>query len=61
MIIDASCDIGYEITRKLLKNRSLTFRSCSHIGRSRCPKKHFKCMREITPGQVFEIVGAFIS
>lgn len=33
----------------ILENNSLSCRPCSHIGKSSCPKKHFKCMKEITP------------
>jgi heptosyltransferase-2 len=37
----------------ILENNTLTCRPCSHIGREYCPKKHFKCMREVTPGLAF--------
>lgn len=33
----------------ILENKLLSCRPCSHIGKSSCPKKHFKCMKEITP------------
>lgn len=33
---------------KVFENNSLRCRPCSHIGRDKCPKKHFKCMNEIT-------------
>ena len=36
----------------ILENKLLSCRPCSHIGKSSCPKKHFKCMREITPESV---------
>ncbi|GAB4377079.1 MAG: hypothetical protein Kow0042_24250 [Calditrichia bacterium] len=36
----------------VLENQNLSCRPCSHIGRSRCPKKHFRCLIEITPQQV---------
>ncbi|MCU0643900.1 MAG: lipopolysaccharide heptosyltransferase II [bacterium] len=39
----------------IVQNNSLTCRPCSHIGRKKCPKKHFKCMKDISAGQV---VGA---
>ncbi len=32
----------------VFENNSLTCRPCSHIGRSHCPKKHFKCMEDIS-------------
>lgn len=37
----------------IIQNTSLSCRPCSHIGRSSCPKKHFNCMRSITPEEVF--------
>lgn len=38
----------------ILENNLLSCRPCSHIGRNRCPKGHFKCMREIFPSKVYE-------
>ena len=32
----------------------LNCRPCSHIGRRSCPRKHFKCMRELLPAEVLE-------
>ncbi len=39
----------YKCTNLVLENNLLNCRPCSHIGKSRCPKKHFKCMLEIKP------------
>ena len=39
----------YRSRNIVLENNSLTCRPCSHIGRENCPKKHFKCMLELTP------------
>jgi heptosyltransferase-2 len=33
----------------IVENQNLSCRPCSHIGKSECPKKHFKCMNEIQP------------
>lgn len=44
----------YKSTHSVLENFSLSCRPCSHIGRKSCPKKHFKCMKEITPSQVYD-------
>jgi ADP-heptose:LPS heptosyltransferase len=42
------------LTKSLvLENKSLSCRPCTHIGRDKCPKKHFKCMLEITPQLVY--------
>ena len=34
---------------KVLENKDLNCRPCSHVGRDKCPKGHFKCMKEISP------------
>jgi heptosyltransferase-2 len=44
----------YKSQSLVLENKSLNCRPCSHIGRSECPKGHFKCMKEITPQIVFD-------
>jgi len=36
----------------VLENKDLKCRPCSHIGREKCPKGHFKCMRSIDPIQI---------
>ncbi len=37
----------YQTDYAILENKSLNCRPCSKSGRRVCPKKHFKCMREI--------------
>ena len=39
----------YNSNSLIIENNSLSCRPCSHIGRDKCPKKHFRCMRELTP------------
>jgi len=46
--------IPYKAKNVILENDSLTCRPCSHIGRGSCPKKHFKCMIELTPDMAFK-------
>lgn len=36
------------------ENYGLNCRPCTHIGRDKCPKKHFRCMLELTPQTVLE-------
>jgi len=38
----------------VMERDGLSCRPCSHIGRSRCPKGHFKCMNDLTPAAVSE-------
>jgi len=53
--------IPYHVRNLLLENNSLSCRPCSHIGRSACPRKHFKCMMEISPNSVLENLLKVIS
>lgn len=39
--------------KNIVVERSIPCRPCTHIGRAECPKKHFKCMKEISPKDVF--------
>lgn len=41
--------------------RDLSCRPCTHIGRKRCPKKHFRCMQDISPQEVFAEIGKILS
>ncbi len=38
----------------VVEREGLPCRPCSHIGRSSCPEGHFRCMEEISAGEVFE-------
>lgn len=38
----------------VIENESLSCRPCSHIGLSTCPQKHFKCLVDIQPADVYE-------
>jgi len=42
----------------VVENRGLSCRPCSHIGRAVCPKKHFKCMRDVTPEAVWKVINS---
>lgn len=46
----------YTTEHSVVQNKSLRCRPCSHIGRSKCPKKHFKCMKDISAGQVIDAI-----
>lgn len=50
----------YHSKNLILENKSLTCRPCSHIGKSSCPKGHFKCMKEITPQFVYNSLILFL-
>jgi len=41
---------------RVVENKNLDCRPCTDHGRMKCPLKHFKCMQDLTPAMVFEIV-----
>lgn len=51
----------YRNRNLILENKTLTCRPCTHIGRESCPKKHFKCMLELTPELAFDKLQEFIN
>ncbi len=51
----------YKNKNLILENNSLSCRPCSHIGRERCPKKHFKCMLDISPGITFNALNNLLN
>ncbi len=52
--------VPFGVKNIILENNSLTCRPCSHIGLDKCPRKHFDCMRKLTPGWVFENTMNFL-
>lgn len=40
--------IPYRVPYKICQVDKLTCRPCTHYGRSRCPKGHFNCMKELS-------------
>jgi lipopolysaccharide heptosyltransferase II len=38
----------------VIEREGLYCKPCSHIGRSSCPEKHFRCMNDISVDEVFE-------
>lgn len=48
----------YNNKNLILENKTLSCRPCTHIGRENCPKKHFKCMLELSPGDAYnKLIG----
>lgn len=45
----------------IVQNDLLKCRPCSHFGKDHCPKRHFKCMLELTPNIVFEKIKKALS
>ena len=53
--------IPYNSKNLILENNSLSCRPCTHIGRERCPEKHFKCMKELAPQSAFEKLSLLLN
>lgn len=56
-------DLGFGPFRSpaLVLETELNCRPCTHIGRSSCPKGHFKCMKNISPNIAFESICSFVN
>ncbi len=46
----------YNSQSTVFENNLLSCRPCSHIGKSKCPKGHLKCLSEIKPGMIFNSI-----
>jgi heptosyltransferase-2 len=44
----------------VIENLDINCRPCSHIGRHKCPKGHFRCMENISPDQVYTELKRFL-
>ncbi len=42
-------------TSRVVENRDLNCRPCSHLGYRQCPRGHFRCMQEILPAEVLAL------
>lgn len=54
--------LGYFPIEKLSRviETRVSCRPCTHNGLNRCPRKHFKCMRDIQTSSVVEAAGEFL-
>ena len=46
---------------EVVENLDVRCRPCSYHGTDWCPKKHFRCMEEIKPEQVFQIAARMLT
>ena len=44
----------YSDNYRVLENKELNCRPCSHVGRNSCPKGHFKCMKDLSPRLAYD-------
>jgi len=51
----------YNAKNLILENNYLSCRPCTHIGRSSCPKKHLKCLKDISSQLAFEQLKLIMS
>lgn len=52
---------GKELNSEIVEITDLPCRPCSKIGFSKCPKNHFKCMKDIQADQVVDLIDKFDS
>lgn len=45
----------------VFENKYIKCRPCTHIGKKKCPKKHFKCMQEIEMNEAIKKINENIS
>lgn len=50
----------YVTEHRVVERPDVNCRPCSHIGRDACPKKHFRCMNEISVADVLTAVHSLI-
>ncbi len=50
----------YKAKHLIIENNELKCRPCSHIGKDSCPKRHFKCMKSLTPEIVIREINKFL-
>ncbi len=50
----------FRVPYEIVEINNLKCRPCSHIGRSKCPLKHFDCMNKITSVMVIEAIEKLI-
>lgn len=48
--------IGSNIVNNMIEVKNLSCRPCSKIGYTQCPKRHFKCMKEIDPQRIIDSI-----
>ncbi len=50
----------YGENNTVVEHPDLSCRPCTHIGLHKCPKQHFRCMKDITPDTVFDVVRQYV-
>ena len=50
----------YSTQYVVVENKGLSCRPCTHFGKKKCPKKHFKCMMDISVDDVYREVLNFM-
>ncbi len=45
----------------IIENNGLKCRPCSHIGREKCPRGHFRCMRDIDIKKILDKIDSLLS
>ncbi len=51
--------VPFRVPYKIIENNDLNCRPCTHFGRSRCPKTHFRCMNGIDHEAIINAIRQF--
>lgn len=51
----------YRTESKVIEEKSLSCRPCSHLGGDKCPLGHFRCMKDISVERVLEAAAEYLS
>jgi lipopolysaccharide heptosyltransferase II len=51
----------YGTRSEVVEHPDMPCRPCSHIGTNECPKRHFRCMKDVRPDRVFDAVGRLLA
>lgn len=52
---------SYDVKNFMLEVKGLSCRPCSKLGYSKCPKGHFKCMKDISEQQIIALLKQVLS
>ncbi len=51
----------YQSRAVVVENNDISCRPCTHIGRDRCPRRHFACLNDINPKTVVQAIDRLLA
>ncbi|MCX7880241.1 MAG: glycosyltransferase family 9 protein [Ignavibacteria bacterium] len=52
--------VPFRVPYSIVELNNIECRPCTHFGKPKCPKKHFRCMEEIQPEQIIYAINELI-